>query len=142
MVAAKLVFDVDRQTLLNQLAASTLALGKPAEALEFARQAVDFEKSLAPFAPDGAESFLVKGRALLELGRVLEAADSLAIADTFWRSFDPETAWAAEAAYWYGRALIEAGDAGRGTGLVNRALPVLKLSPMPSHRALAVSVTS
>jgi serine/threonine-protein kinase len=142
VVAAKLVFDVDGQTLLNQLAASHLALGRPAEALGFARQAVEFEKSLAPFAPDGAEAFLVQGRALLELGRVLEAADSLAIADTFWRSFDPETAWAAEAAYWYGRALIEAGDAARGTELVNRALPVLKLSPMPSHRALAASVTS
>jgi len=142
VAATKLVFDTDGQTLLNQLAASHLALGRPAEALEFARRAVDFEKSLAPFTPDGAESFMVQGRALLELGRPLEATESLAIADTFWRSFDPETAWAAEAAYWHGRALIEAGDARRGTELVNRALPGLARSPMPSHRALAARATS
>lgn len=142
VTATKLVFDEDAQALLNQSAASHLALGRPKEALESARQAVDVEKSLAPFAPNGADSFLVQGRALLALGRALEALESLAIADAFWRRFDPDTAWAAEAAYWHGRALIEAGDAERGTGLVNGALPVLQHSPMPSHRALAARVTS
>jgi serine/threonine protein kinase len=142
VAATRLVFDMSRQELLAQLAASHLALGRAAEALDFARQAVDFEKSLAPFAPTGADSFVVQGRALLELGRPLEATESLAIADAFWRRFDPETAWAAEAAYWHGRALHEAGDARRGTELMNSALPVLARSPMPSHRSLAARVNS
>ena len=48
VASTRLVFDTDGQALLNQFAASHLALGRPAEALEFARQAVDFERSRAP----------------------------------------------------------------------------------------------
>jgi serine/threonine protein kinase len=133
----RLSAEEDRQKVFTQLSASYLALDKLDRAMQFANLAVAAEHAPTPFTPDGADSFIVRGRALLELGRPREAVESLAIADAFWRGFDPATPWAAEAAYWYGRALTAAGETKRGEAMTQAALPLLAKSQMPSHRALA-----
>ena len=52
----------------------------------------------------------------------------------------PATPWAAEAFYWHGVALIRGGQEDRGQRIVREALPLLKRSQMPSHRALATRI--
>jgi tetratricopeptide (TPR) repeat protein len=133
----RLTWDGDRQRVLTQLSASHLALGNLDEALRLANLAVAAEHAPTPFTPDGADSFIVRGRTLLALDRAREAVEPLAIADAFWRGFDPATPWAAEAAYWYGRALTAAGETKRGEAMTQATLPLLAKSQMPSHRALA-----
>lgn len=128
------------QRLYARLAASYLALDDGENALRFADQALAVDKWASPFTPDGADAFLVHGRALLALGRIESAIASLAVADRFWRSFDPATPWAAEAFYWHGVALIRGGQEERGQRIVREALPLLKRSQMPSHRALATRI--
>lgn len=135
-----LVWDDDRLAALNELAASHLELGHAEEALRFSSSAVAADRSEAPFTPHGADAHMLQGRALLALGRLAPALSALEVADAFWRRFDPNTAWAAEASYWHGVALVRGGESGAGQARIAKALPALRASPMPSHRALALNV--
>jgi tetratricopeptide (TPR) repeat protein len=87
--------------------------------------------------PAAADFHVVRGRALLALRQPGESLPHFTKAHSYWQDFDPASPWAAEASYWYGRGLTAAGDSRQGHALIAEALPALRKSQMPSHRALA-----
>jgi tetratricopeptide (TPR) repeat protein len=114
-----------------------LALGDPRAALRAIEEA-DAANDPAARAPVKPELlYNAHGRALLELGRPREALEPLKNLLYYWTPFGDDNRYTAEARYWYGLALMRSGDAEGGRPLVQSALPVLKKSPMPSHRAIA-----
>jgi TolA-binding protein len=93
-------------------------------------------------APKTEMYYHAYGRTLPALGRSRAALVPLAQNYAYWAPFGPSNTSAAHAAYWYGRALLATGDVQRGRELIREAIPVLKASPMPSHRALAANAAS
>jgi tetratricopeptide (TPR) repeat protein len=119
-------------------AAALLDAGRHGEALTTARQAMELKPHFV-CDPQDDDVRLVYGRALLLNGRAAEALEPLQLAYGCWLGLDAKSVWAAEVEYWLGRAWIANGEQKRGRWMVAEARKALQNSPLPSHRALAVS---
>jgi serine/threonine-protein kinase len=122
---------------LTERGLAQLALGRHADArLSLTEAQQHFERRGVGLVPEHADVLLGLGRLELAAGNAAAALTALQRADAFWRDLRPESPWAGEAAFWLARALAAAGHGAEATLARQRAMPLLKRSPFPAHRAL------
>jgi serine/threonine-protein kinase len=122
---------------LTERGLAELALGRHTEARTSLAEALQlYERRGVGLVPDHADALLGIGRLELAAGNASAALTALQRADAFWRDLRADSPWAGETAFWLAKALAAAGHDAEAALARKRAIPLLRRSPFPVHRAL------
>lgn len=123
-----------------ELASAWLDRGEPERAAPLVRQSLTlFEQAQVVPSPRSAPAWIAQARLLLLERRAAEAQRVLEPLIASWRAVNPRSAWHGEALYWSAQALAQLGRAEEARRQHQAARVLLRASPLPLLRALAVA---